>query len=137
MKKEKNRYSVYCKYPFGVLVVSLVAYFKYRSGSFCNWFSMVGSATCFTDRLYCTYPPVGFFFNWVSISLQIPILNGYSVQLVLLVHYCTVHTAQTKVSRSKVVSSFFIDDIFYVVIVFKIYEIIYLRKRQYITGDIL
>jgi hypothetical protein len=42
-----------------------------------------------------------------------------------------------KVSRSKVVSSFFIDDIFYVVIVFKVHEIIYLRKRQYITGDIL
>jgi hypothetical protein len=42
-----------------------------------------------------------------------------------------------KVSRSKVVSSFFIDDIFYVVIVFKIYEIIYQRKIQYITGDIL
>jgi hypothetical protein len=44
---------------------------------------------------------------------------------------------QVKVSRSKVVSSFFIDDIFYVVIVFKIHEVIYLRKRQYITGDIL
>jgi hypothetical protein len=42
-----------------------------------------------------------------------------------------------KVSRSKVVSSFFIDDIFYVIIVFKIHEIIYLRKRRYITGDIL
>jgi hypothetical protein len=42
-----------------------------------------------------------------------------------------------KVSRSKVVLSFFIDDIFYVVIVFKIHEIIYLRMRQYITGDIL
>jgi hypothetical protein len=40
-----------------------------------------------------------------------------------------------KVSRSKVISSFFID-IFYVIIVFKIHEIIYLRKRQYITGDI-
>jgi hypothetical protein len=44
---------------------------------------------------------------------------------------------EIKVSRSKVASSFFIDDIFYVVIVFKIHEIIYLRKGQYITGDIL
>jgi hypothetical protein len=42
---------------------------------------------------------------------------------------------QVKVCRSKVVSSFFIDDIFYVVIVFKIHEIIYLRKRQYILQE--
>jgi hypothetical protein len=42
-----------------------------------------------------------------------------------------------KESRSKVVSSFFIDEIFYVVIAFKIHEIIHLRKIQYITGDIL
>jgi hypothetical protein len=55
----------------------------------------------------------------------------YAYSLFLLTNY------RVKVSRSKVVSFFFIDDIFYVVIVFKIHEIIYLRKRQYITGDIL
>jgi hypothetical protein len=49
---------------------------------------------------------------------------------------CT-RVGRYKVSRSKVVSSFSIYDIFYVVIVFKIHEIIYLRKGQYITGDIL
>jgi hypothetical protein len=77
-----------------------------------------------------------------TLQQRVQLRRGQQYTRIVLPHYTlTLHThlthLQPKVSRSKVVSSIFIDDIFYVVIVFKIHEIIYLRKGQYITGDIL
>jgi hypothetical protein len=80
---------------------------------------------------------MGFFFS----DRCTPIESNLSTKcklIYIITYYKNEPAAKlSKVSRSKVVSFFFVDGIFYVVIVFKIYEIIYLRKGQYITGDIL
>jgi hypothetical protein len=69
----------------------------------------------------------------ITVAAGQPYQETYSVQPQVL----NLTLFVTKVSKSKVVSSFFTDDIFYVVIVFKIHEVIYLRKGLYITEDIL